>query len=78
MKDAWVFFFATGLLMMMIGNIWLVLIIMRESPFAALLCLVVPFLSLFFIQEHWNEAKPAVFTWIGGLATLILGAIVSI
>ena len=78
MNDTGAFFAMIGVLMMMAGNIWLVFIIMRGSPLAALLCLVVPFLSLFFIQEHWTEAKPAVFTWLGGLASVIFGAIISI
>lgn len=45
---------------------WLIIIISRQSPVAALLCLVVPFLPLFFIKEHWNEARRPAILWLSG------------
>lgn len=59
------------------GKIWLIIIIARGSPIAALLCLVIPFLVLFFLSEHWDEAKPAVMTWASGIIGVILCAIAS-
>lgn len=65
-----------GFLFLLAGKIWLILIVMRGSLLAGLLCVVVPFLYLFFIQEHWDVAKPAVQTWAGGIALIILGGAV--
>ena len=73
-----VYIMILSMLAIAVAQIWLILIINRESSFAAILCLVVPFLPFFFIKDHWKEAKPAVITWIVGLltfsATLILAA----
>ncbi len=64
-----------GLLVVVISNIWLLLIVARGSPLAALLCLFVPFLILFFVYEHWQEAKPAVMAWVAGCAVIILSVV---
>ena len=53
------------------SQIWLIIIIMRGSPIAALLCLFVPFLALFFIRDHWEEARAPVLIWAGGLVGFI-------
>lgn len=54
------------------AQIWLVIIIMRGSPIAALLCLIVPFLALLFVRDHWDEAKKPVYAWFIGLGGLII------
>ena len=59
------------------AQIWLILIIMRGSPLAALLCLVVPFLILYFIRDHWESARKPVLVWIGGSLGLIALAVLS-
>lgn len=64
-----------SLLAVVVAQIWLILIIMRGSPFAALLCLVVPFLVLFFISEHWELARKPVFIWAGGVVGFIAAVI---
>ena len=62
----------SGLCAMIAGQIWLILIIMRGNPIAALLSIFIPFLILFFIREHWSAAKPAVVTWASGIAGLLM------
>lgn len=70
------FLFFGGMLAAIAGQIWLMLIIARGSAVAALLCLIVPFLALFFIQDNWEDAKPAVLTWGGGIATICASGLV--
>ncbi len=57
------------------AQIWLILIIMRGSPAAALLCLVVPFLVIFFIRDHWELARKPVLLWAAGAIGFIPVAI---
>lgn len=64
-----------GVFTFLAAQIWLILIIMRESPFAALLCLLIPFLPFFFIRDHWSEAKPAVLTSGLGVLVCLVGGI---
>ena len=62
-----------GFLAIIVGQIWLIVLIMRGSPPADLLCLFfVPFLIIFFISEHWQDAKPAVLCWLGGIFTFLI------
>lgn len=63
----WEFVGVGGALAVLVGQIWLFVIIARGSVFAALLCLIVPFLWLFFIRDHWEAAKPAVICWCVGV-----------
>lgn len=52
------FFFFVGMLAVIAGQIWLVLIITRGSPLAGLLCLVIPFLYLFLSRNIGNTPSP--------------------
>ena len=63
------------LISVIVSQIWLILIIMRGSPGAALLCLIVPFLVLFFIRDHWELARKPVIFWAGGIIGFIPAAI---
>ncbi len=45
-----------------VGQIWLLVLIFRGSPMAALLCVIVPFLGFFFIRDHWiSPRRPSSF-----------------
>ena len=77
MAAVWEFVAVMGGLAVFVGQIWLIIIIARGSPFAALLCLVVPFLWLFFLRDHWQEARPAVICWCSGLVICLFMVCVS-
>ncbi len=78
MNELFSFLMILGFGLLVFAQIWLILIIMRGSPFAALLCFVVPVLVFFFISEHWDAARRPVWCWIGGLLMIfIFGSLVS-
>ncbi|MEM7812386.1 MAG: hypothetical protein AAF532_12995 [Planctomycetota bacterium] len=39
------------------GRLWLAVLIFRGSVQAGCLCLIIPFLELFFVREHWRLAR---------------------
>ena len=62
-----------GALAIACAQIWLFVVIFQGSPGAAFLCLIIPFLALSFIGEHWEIAKYPTFLWILGILCLLVG-----
>ena len=64
-----------GLILMMLGGLFLLLHGFRESILWGLGMLFVPFVSLIFLVLHWNKSKNAFFLWLYGIGFVLLGAV---
>ena len=54
-----IIFMVLGLIIGLIGGIWLLVLAFKESVLWGLCCLLVPFASIVFIIMHWSDAyKP--------------------
>jgi hypothetical protein len=64
-----------GYLFAQVGQIWLLILIMREcQPDAVFLALVIPFFTWYFACQRWDVAKWAFFCNVAGLLLFLLGA----
>lgn len=64
-----------GYLIAQVGQVWLLVLIVREChPEAIGLALVVPFFTWFFAYQRWEIAKWAFACNIGGIVLSVLGA----
>lgn len=62
-------------ILLIVSHIWLFLIVWGGNPIAALLCLILPCLFLFFIRDHWKLARLPALIWAGGAVGMIPAAI---
>jgi hypothetical protein len=67
-----------GYLTMAAGGIWFLVVAFQDSPVSGLLCLFVPFFSLFYLVMHFEEEKKPFFMQLLGFALAMLGLTVSI
>jgi hypothetical protein len=64
--------FVVGMIISLVGSIWFLVVAFKESLLWGLGCLIVPFVGLFFLISHWNEAaKPFGISFGGGLLMVI-------
>jgi hypothetical protein len=64
---------ALGWLLQFVAGVWLLVIAFQDNVVQGLLCLCVPFYSLFYLITHFDETKNALFLWLIGLGVLIMG-----
>jgi hypothetical protein len=53
-------------------QIWLILLIMRGSPFLALVAVIVPFFAWYFAFSNWDVAKRPMLGILAGIAFWLL------
>ncbi len=66
-----------GLVIAVVGGIWMLVLAFQESVLWGLGCLFVPFVSLVFAIMHWDRAKIPFLIQVGGLVLLVVGALMS-
>ncbi len=66
-----------GIIIALIGGIWILVLAFQESALWGLGCLFVPFVSLIFVIMHWEIAGKPFLINLGGGAVALLGAILS-
>ncbi|MBI3722648.1 hypothetical protein HY251_01640 [bacterium] len=66
-----------GLVLLIVGGIWLFIEGLRESILWAIGMLFIPFVSLIFVISHWETAKRPFLTQLGGWVLVILGTAMS-
>ncbi len=66
-----------GVMAFICAKIWIFVLIYEGSPGAALACMVVPFLWVSFVQEHWEVAKYPAMLWCLGVFLAITGLCLS-
>jgi hypothetical protein len=64
---------AVGWLLMLGGSLWLLIIAFQDEVMHGLLCLCVPFYSLFYLITHFDETKNTLFLWLIGFGILMMG-----
>jgi hypothetical protein len=64
---------ALGWLLQFAAGIWLLVIAFQDSALHGLLCLCVPFYSLFYLITHFDDTKNVLFLWLIGFGLLIMG-----
>jgi hypothetical protein len=57
-----------GIFTILAAQVWTVLMVMRNSPLMALVCLVVPCMLPYFVFSTWPDAKKPFFLWLAGIA----------
>lgn len=65
-----------GGLAMLVGSIMFLVAAFSESVLWGLGCIVIPFVSLFFLIMHWQEAKKAFLVHLAGFALLVVGMLI--
>ena len=51
---------------MIIGGIWMILKISKDSNKAVLAWLFIPFYCIIYLSGHWNEMKKPFYVWLAG------------
>lgn len=64
-----------GAIMVLIGSIWFIIAAFSESVLWGIGCIIVPFVSLFFLFSHWDKAGKPFLIQLGGFALVIVGTI---
>ena len=65
---------AIGILIALIGSIWFLVVAFKESFGCGLLCMFVPFYSLYYTFSRWKTTKIPFFVSLAGCAIVIIGA----
>jgi hypothetical protein len=60
-----------GCILAGLGGLWFLAVAFQESPVAGLLCLLVPFYSLFYLVTHFEETKRPFFVQLAGLGMVL-------
>lgn len=66
---------AVGIVIDLIGGIWLLVKAFQASVWWGLGSIFVPFVSLIFVITHWAEAKRPFFLTLVGLVLILIGAV---
>ena len=66
-----------GLVITMVGALWLVVLAFKQSVLWGLGSLFVPFVSLIFVVMHWGETKVPFLIEVAGIVLLVTGAMMS-
>jgi hypothetical protein len=64
-----------GMLLLVVGGLFLLIAGFRESVLWGLGMLFLPFVSLIFLVLHWGRAKNSFFLQLYGIGFLIVGAL---
>jgi hypothetical protein len=67
---------AVGVLLMIAGGIWLLIVAFSDSPLQGVLCWFVPLYSIFYLVTHWEECKRPFFVQMVGLLLLMANSCV--
>ncbi len=62
-----------GGLIFICAKFWIIVLIFQGSPGAALLCMIVPFLWISFVRDHWEVAKIPAMLWGLGIGLWFVG-----
>jgi len=66
-----------GLVVMLVGGIWLLVVAFKESIWWGLGSLFIPFVSLIFAIMHWSKASKPFLIAIGGMVVYFIGIFMS-
>lgn len=67
---------ATGLVAILVGIYWFTVEAFREGPGWGFICLANPLACLVFLILHWDKASRPLGVIVGGIGTVIGGAII--
>ncbi len=62
-----------GVIALLIGGIWLLVVAFQQDVVWGLACLFIPFVSLIFLVKYWEKASRPFAVWGGGLLGVLLG-----
>ncbi len=68
-------FLVVGVIVALIGGIWILVLAFQESALWGLGCLFVPFVTLIFVIMHWDKAGKPFLINLGGAAVMALGVV---
>src|SRR5439155_27310683 len=63
-----------GFIVYLVGWVMVVWLAFRDSVWWGLGCFFVPFVALYFVITHWDEAKKGFFTTLAGAVLIFAGA----
>jgi hypothetical protein len=64
--------FGIGLILALIGGLWIVVIAFKESVIWGLGSLLIPLVALIFVAQHWAAAKKPFIVEVVGIGLIIL------
>ncbi len=65
---------AIGLIMILVGHFWIIVVAFRESLLWGTASLLVPIVVLGFVISHWDRVTKAFGLYVVGWLTMLLGA----
>jgi hypothetical protein len=63
-----------GIVGLVVGGLWLVVIAFQESFLWGLACLVIPFANLYFVITRWHKTKTPFLIWLAGFILMVIGS----
>lgn len=70
-------FVLIGMLLVLIGGIWLLVVTFKEGVLWGLGSLVVPVVSIAFVCMHWHESKKPFLLQVAGLVLIVVGVVMA-
>ena len=70
-------FLLIGMLLVLIGGIWLLVVTFKQGVLWGLGSLVVPVVSIAFVCVYWNESKKPFLLQIAGLVLIVIGVVMA-
>lgn len=64
-----------GFIVSVVGGIWFLVVAFQESVFWGLGCLLLPFVTLIFLIQHWDKAGRPFLIQLAGVVPFIVGQI---
>lgn len=61
---------------MITGAIWMIHKVSKDSTKAVLKWLFIPFYSIGYLADHWNEMKKPFYVWLTGVVGIVIMAII--
>ncbi len=68
---------AIGMIVMVVGGIWFLVVAFQESILWGLGCLFLPIVSLVFLVMHWDKAGKPFLIQLAGVVPMILGMVLA-
>ncbi len=65
-------FFYVGVVLLVLGSLWLLAVAFNESIWWGLGCIIVPFVSMLFIVSHFKECAKPILLQLAGLALMLV------
>ena len=60
-----------GGILVLLGSVLFLIVVFNDSPFELLMCMFLPFYSLYYVVTHWDETKSALMLQVFGIVVCV-------